>query len=176
MGGHMIRTSFLCALVGVLYVGVGCEKSQEPPRRATVAKGNLMPGPTSGFDRAYVVDQKQVKLIEREVEYTPLSELRGSNSGSPRKTEGGSKKKGLFGRIKQKMVDRVAGAANLGTTTGGSAPDEGDPNLDDDDMDDDGFDDDDMDDDEFDDDDEDDDMDEDDDDMDEDDEDEAGGI
>jgi hypothetical protein len=73
----MIRKLLVGVFAGLSLIMVGCTKSSEPPRRAETAKKGLMPAQEPGFDAAYLVDQKDVKLAAaREVSYEPLDTFR----------------------------------------------------------------------------------------------------
>lgn len=131
----MIRTGLLCTLAGLLFVSAGCRKPDEEAQHAVVAQGELMPSARPGFAAAYVADQKQVKMVERTVSYEPLETFRSraaakdseeaSSDMKPREAKRAKaepvKKKGLFGRFKAALTDKV-GSVSQGLGGGGAPP------------------------------------------------------
>jgi hypothetical protein len=120
----MIRTSVLCALTLLLLAATGCEESPDQQRRAALDQGKLVRGPEPGFEAAYLADQKQVKLIQRTVpiSYEPLDTFRAraaaqARSGTSVQASGkpgvAAEKKGLFGRLKNALAEKIGAATTL---------------------------------------------------------------
>ncbi len=122
----MIRTSVLCALTSLLLAATGCQESPDQQRRAALDQGKLVAGPEPGFEAAYLADQKQVKLIQRTVpiSYEPLDTFRAQAAAKARSgtsaqpsakpdVAADAGKKGLFGRLKNALTEKVGAAAAL---------------------------------------------------------------
>jgi hypothetical protein len=120
----MIRTSVLCALTSLLLAAAGCQESPDQPRRAALDQGKLVSDPEPGFEAAYLADQKQVKLVQRTVpiSYEPLDTFRARAGAKARSSasaqasgmpDAGEKKKGLFGRLKNALAEKVGAATTL---------------------------------------------------------------
>ncbi len=139
-----MRAVWSFAVVGVLLVVGGCQKSEEPPQKAVVAVNGLMPTASVGLPAAYVADQKQVKMIERTVSYEPLDSFMKQNAERKAKmfapviqvakpkapkavaAKGGQKpekKGGLFSKLKNGVAEKVMGIA--GGLGGGLPPVDG---------------------------------------------------
>ncbi|MBN2559577.1 MAG: hypothetical protein JXQ75_01415 [Phycisphaerae bacterium] len=133
-GAKMIRTGLSSLLAGLLLVAVGCQKAEEEPQHAVIAKDALMPPADPSFEASYVADQKQVKLVDRDVSFEPLDSFRSQAAGEDEeltsakkpdkpKSPKDTKKKGLFGRLVGKLSDTVSTAtAGVGTMVGGGGP------------------------------------------------------
>ncbi len=143
----MMRGVWSLAVLSGVVVVAGCQRSEEPPRKAVVAINGLLPAVSAEVPLIYVADQKQVKAVERTVSYEPLESFMKANAerkakqlapvitlakpkppkavaakagkGSPKP----AKKNGLFSKLKSGLAGKVMGIA--GAVSGGVPVGEG---------------------------------------------------